>query len=110
MATKADAIIETAVPFQAFEKAGFAVDFITESGKSPECDSKMLNAKIMEEAAELCEATSKEDIAADAADVLYFALTKATAAVEKKEGLLDMVIPNFSFCSLLLFQLIVVHP
>ncbi|KAK5111194.1 imidazoleglycerol-phosphate dehydratase [Meristemomyces frigidus] len=43
-------------------------------------DSKMLNAKIMEEAAELCEATSKEDIAAEAADVLYFALTKATAA------------------------------
>lgn len=43
-------------------------------------DSKMLNAKIMEEASELCEATSKEEIAAEAADVLYFALTKATAA------------------------------
>ncbi|TKA33220.1 hypothetical protein B0A50_00773 [Salinomyces thailandicus] len=43
-------------------------------------DSKMLNAKIMEEASELCEATSKEDIAAEAADVLYFALTKAVAA------------------------------
>jgi len=43
-------------------------------------DSKMLNAKIMEEAAELCEATSQEDIAAEAADVLYFALTKAIAA------------------------------
>ncbi|CAK3770220.1 histidine biosynthesis trifunctional [Lecanosticta acicola] len=43
-------------------------------------DSKMLSAKIMEEAAELCEAQSKEDIAAEAADVLYFALTKATAA------------------------------
>ncbi|KAK5130865.1 imidazoleglycerol-phosphate dehydratase [Meristemomyces frigidus] len=43
-------------------------------------DSKMLNAKIMEEASELCEATSKADIAAEAADVLYFALTKATAA------------------------------
>nr|POE80084.1 histidine biosynthesis trifunctional protein [Quercus suber] len=43
-------------------------------------DSKMLNAKIMEEASELCEATSKEDIAAEAADVLYFALTKAIAA------------------------------
>jgi phosphoribosyl-ATP pyrophosphohydrolase / phosphoribosyl-AMP cyclohydrolase / histidinol dehydrogenase len=43
-------------------------------------DSKMLNAKIMEEASELCEATTKEDIAAEAADVLYFALTKATAA------------------------------
>ena len=43
-------------------------------------DSKMLNAKIMEEASELCEATSREDIAAEAADVMYFALTKATAA------------------------------
>ena len=43
-------------------------------------DSKMLNAKIMEEAAELCEATTKEDIAAEAADVLYFTLTRATAA------------------------------
>ncbi|KAK4555956.1 trifunctional histidinol dehydrogenase [Recurvomyces mirabilis] len=43
-------------------------------------DSKMLNAKIMEEAQELCEAGSKEDIAAEAADVLYFALTKAVAA------------------------------
>ncbi|KAM0720168.1 hypothetical protein Q7P37_004304 [Cladosporium fusiforme] len=43
-------------------------------------DSKMLNAKIMEEAAELCEAATKDEIAAEAADVLYFALTKATAA------------------------------
>lgn len=43
-------------------------------------DSKMLNAKIMEEASELCEASTKEDVAAEAADVLYFALTKATAA------------------------------
>ena len=43
-------------------------------------DSKLLNAKIMEEASELCEATSKEDVAAEAADVLYFALTKATTA------------------------------
>jgi phosphoribosyl-ATP pyrophosphohydrolase / phosphoribosyl-AMP cyclohydrolase / histidinol dehydrogenase len=43
-------------------------------------DSKMLNAKIMEEASELCEATSKADVAAEAADVLYFAMTKATAA------------------------------
>lgn len=43
-------------------------------------DPKMLNAKIMEEASELCEATSKDDIAAEAADLLYFALTKATAA------------------------------
>lgn len=43
-------------------------------------DSKMLNAKIMEEAQELCDAQTKEEIAAEAADVLYFALTKATAA------------------------------
>ncbi|TKA77740.1 Histidine biosynthesis trifunctional protein, partial [Friedmanniomyces simplex] len=43
-------------------------------------DSKMLNAKIMEEASELCEASTKDEIAAEAADVLYFALTKATAA------------------------------
>ncbi|KAK5728723.1 trifunctional histidinol dehydrogenase [Elasticomyces elasticus] len=43
-------------------------------------DSKMLNAKIMEEASELCEANKKAEIAAEAADVLYFALAKATAA------------------------------
>lgn len=43
-------------------------------------DSKLLNAKIMEEANELCEATTKDEIAAEAADVLYFALTKAAAA------------------------------
>ena len=43
-------------------------------------DPKMLNAKIMEEASELCEANTKEEIAAEAADVVYFALTKATAA------------------------------
>ncbi|KAI5358195.1 Putative histidinol dehydrogenase, phosphoribosyl-AMP cyclohydrolase domain-containing protein [Septoria linicola] len=43
-------------------------------------DTKMLNAKIMEEAAELTEAQSKEDIAFEAADVLYFTLTKAVAA------------------------------
>lgn len=34
----------------------------------------------MEEAEELCRATSKEDIAFEAADLLYFALTKCTAA------------------------------
>ena len=43
-------------------------------------DPKMLNAKIMEEASELCEAKTKEDVAAETADVVYFALTKATAA------------------------------
>ena len=42
-------------------------------------DPKMLNAKIMEEATEACEATLKEDFVAEAADVLYFVLTKATA-------------------------------
>lgn len=34
----------------------------------------------MEEASELCEATSQEDIAAEAADLLYFAMTKCVAA------------------------------
>ncbi|CAO1605475.1 trifunctional histidinol dehydrogenase [Xanthoria calcicola] len=43
-------------------------------------DPKLLQAKIMEEASELCEASSKEDIAAEAADLLYFALAKCIAA------------------------------
>ena len=43
-------------------------------------DSKLLQAKIMEEANELCEATDKNDVAAEAADLLYFALTKCVAA------------------------------
>ncbi|KIW08819.1 histidinol dehydrogenase [Verruconis gallopava] len=43
-------------------------------------DPKLLQAKIMEEASELCEATTKEDIAFEAADLLYFALTKCVAA------------------------------
>ena len=34
----------------------------------------------MEEANELCEATDKDDVAAEAADLLYFALTKCVAA------------------------------
>ena len=34
----------------------------------------------MEEASELCEASSKEDVAAEAADLLYFALTRCVAA------------------------------
>lgn len=34
----------------------------------------------MEEAEELCQASSKEDVASEAADLLYFALTKCTAA------------------------------
>lgn len=40
----------------------------------------LLRAKIMEEAGELCEATSKQDIAAEAADLLYFALAKCVSA------------------------------
>lgn len=41
---------------------------------------KLLAAKIMEEASELCDATTKEEIAAEAADLLYFTLTKCVAA------------------------------
>lgn len=43
-------------------------------------DQDLLKAKIQEEAGELCEATSKEHIAFEAADLLYFALTKCVAA------------------------------
>ncbi|KAL8867272.1 MAG: hypothetical protein Q9198_008579, partial [Flavoplaca austrocitrina] len=43
-------------------------------------DPKLLQAKIMEEANELCEASNREDIAAEAADLLYFALAKCVAA------------------------------
>lgn len=43
-------------------------------------DSKLLQAKIMEEAHELCEARHTADIAAEAADLFYFALTKCVAA------------------------------
>ena len=43
-------------------------------------EPKLLEAKIMEEASELCEASTKQDIAAEAADLLYFALTKCIAA------------------------------
>ena len=43
-------------------------------------DPKLLQAKILEEASELGEATEKSDIAAEAADLLYFALAKCTAA------------------------------
>lgn len=41
---------------------------------------KLLEAKIMEEASELCEASNKEDVTSEAADLLYFALTKCVAA------------------------------
>jgi phosphoribosyl-ATP pyrophosphohydrolase / phosphoribosyl-AMP cyclohydrolase / histidinol dehydrogenase len=43
-------------------------------------DSKLTAAKIMEEAEELCQASSQEEIAAEAADLLYFALTRCIAA------------------------------
>lgn len=43
-------------------------------------DSKLLQAKIMEEASELCEAETKEEIVAEAADLFYFALTRCVAA------------------------------
>lgn len=38
----ADFSAETAVPYSAFKKAGFEVQFATENGKTPECDQKML--------------------------------------------------------------------
>lgn len=40
----------------------------------------LLKAKIMEEAGELCEASSAVDVAAEAADLLYFALVKCVGA------------------------------
>ncbi|KAL1882126.1 hypothetical protein VTK73DRAFT_2217 [Phialemonium thermophilum] len=43
-------------------------------------DEKLLRAKIMEEAEELCNAHSPEEAAFEAADLIYFALTKAISA------------------------------
>ncbi|KAK7754943.1 trifunctional histidinol dehydrogenase [Diatrype stigma] len=43
-------------------------------------DEKLLRAKIMEEAEELCDAKTPQDIAFEAADLIYFALTKAVGA------------------------------
>ena len=43
-------------------------------------DETLLHAKIREEAQELCDAKTKEDIASEAADVFYFALVKCAAA------------------------------
>ncbi|KIM46116.1 hypothetical protein M413DRAFT_23897 [Hebeloma cylindrosporum] len=43
-------------------------------------DANLLQSKIMEEADELCRATTKEEIAFEAADLFYFALTKCVAA------------------------------
>lgn len=43
-------------------------------------DSNLLSAKVKEEADELCQAKSKRDIAAEAADLFYFTLTKCISA------------------------------
>ncbi|KAF2139830.1 uncharacterized protein K452DRAFT_231343 [Aplosporella prunicola CBS 121167] len=43
-------------------------------------DPNMLKAKIMEEAQELVEAKTKEEVAFEAADLMYFALTKCVAS------------------------------
>lgn len=43
-------------------------------------DEKLLRAKIMEEAEELCDAKDPKDVAFEAADLIYFALTKAIGA------------------------------
>ena len=42
-------------------------------------DSALLKSKIMEEADELCRATTSEEIAFEAADLVYFALTRCVA-------------------------------
>ncbi|KAK6859762.1 hypothetical protein PG990_012934 [Apiospora arundinis] len=42
-------------------------------------DEKLLRAKIMEEAEELCDAQTSEEIAFEAADLIYFALAKAVS-------------------------------
>ncbi|KAI0106759.1 histidine biosynthesis trifunctional-protein [Daldinia grandis] len=43
-------------------------------------DEKLLRAKIMEEAEELCDAKTPDEVAFEAADLIYFALTKAISA------------------------------
>ncbi|CAK7226903.1 trifunctional histidinol dehydrogenase [Sporothrix curviconia] len=43
-------------------------------------DEKLLRAKIMEEAEELCDAKTPQEVAFEAADLIYFALVKATSA------------------------------
>ncbi|KAI1771154.1 histidine biosynthesis trifunctional-protein [Hypoxylon cercidicola] len=43
-------------------------------------DEKLLRAKIMEEAEELCNAKTPDEVAFEAADLIYFALTKAVGA------------------------------
>ena len=56
-------------------------------------DPKLVNAKIKEEADELCSATTKADVASEAADLLYFALARCVAAdvsLEAVESNLDL--------------------
>jgi phosphoribosyl-ATP pyrophosphohydrolase/phosphoribosyl-AMP cyclohydrolase/histidinol dehydrogenase len=43
-------------------------------------DEKLLRAKIMEEAEELCDAKTPQEVAFEAADLIYFAMTRAVAA------------------------------
>jgi len=43
-------------------------------------DEKLLRAKIMEEAEELCDAKTPQEIAFEAADLIYFALTRVVGA------------------------------
>ncbi|KAI1375287.1 histidine biosynthesis trifunctional-protein [Hypoxylon crocopeplum] len=43
-------------------------------------DEKLLRAKIMEEAEELCDAKTPDEVAFEAADLIYFALTKAVSS------------------------------
>ncbi|TRM67731.1 histidinol dehydrogenase-domain-containing protein [Schizophyllum amplum] len=43
-------------------------------------DASLLQSKIMEEADELCRAETQDDVAFEAADLVYFALTKCVAA------------------------------
>src|SRR5579862_7972576 len=53
---------------------------------------QLLRAKIMEEADELCKAERKEDIAFEAADLIYFVLTKCIGSgvsLEEVERNLD---------------------
>ena len=52
-------------------------------------DNKLLHAKIMEEASELCEASTKEEIAWEAADVLYFALVKCAKAGKERFAIIQ---------------------
>ncbi|KAL2863734.1 histidine biosynthesis protein HIS4 [Aspergillus lucknowensis] len=56
-------------------------------------EPKLIQAKIMEEADELCHATTKEEVAFEAADLLYFALTRCVAvgvSLEDIERNLDL--------------------